>query len=46
VEWFPVKNENAYVSMLFAWSLTEVVRYAYFVVALTGEVPGFMVWLR
>lgn len=46
VEWYPVTNEKAYVSMLLAWSLTEVVRYGYFVVALTGEVPGFMVWLR
>lgn len=30
-----------YVSMLLAWSLSEVVRYGYFALALNGGVPGF-----
>jgi very-long-chain (3R)-3-hydroxyacyl-CoA dehydratase len=42
----PAAGEKAYVSMLGAWSLTEVVRYAYFVAMLLGEVPGVLVWLR
>jgi very-long-chain (3R)-3-hydroxyacyl-CoA dehydratase len=42
----PQGGERAYVSMLGAWSLTEVVRYAYFVAMLLGEVPGVLVWLR
>jgi very-long-chain (3R)-3-hydroxyacyl-CoA dehydratase len=46
VEQYDVKGELAYVSMLAAWSVTEVVRYAYFVTGLSGEVPGFLVWLR
>ena len=32
--------------MLFAWSVTEVVRYSYFVLSLLGQVPPFLVWLR
>jgi hypothetical protein len=46
VQFYDVKTEPAYVSMLGAWSVTEVVRYCYFVVSLTGQVPGFLVWLR
>jgi len=32
--------------MLLAWSMTEVVRYSYFVLSLTGQVPPFLIWLR
>jgi very-long-chain (3R)-3-hydroxyacyl-CoA dehydratase len=46
VENFPVSDEWAYTTMLFAWSLTEVVRYSYFVLALTGQVPPAVIWLR
>jgi len=36
-----------YASMLLAWSVTEVVRYSFFAMNLaTGEVPGFLQWLR
>ncbi|KAF2396778.1 PTPLA-domain-containing protein [Trichodelitschia bisporula] len=35
-----------YMSMLVAWSVTEVVRYSYFVFFLTGRVPGVLSWLR
>lgn len=36
-----------YSSMLLAWSVTEVIRYSYFVWNLQGAgVPGFVVWLR
>ncbi|KAK6438715.1 hypothetical protein LTR95_005076 [Oleoguttula sp. CCFEE 5521] len=37
----------AYTSMLLAWSLTEVIRYSYFVINLTyGFVPDAITWLR
>ena len=33
--------------MLFAWSVTEVIRYSYFVWNLQGTgVPGFVTWMR
>ena len=33
--------------MLLAWSVTEVIRYAYFAVNLqTAGVPGWLTWLR
>ncbi|KAK3166908.1 hypothetical protein OEA41_010033 [Lepraria neglecta] len=36
-----------YSSMLLAWSVTEVIRYSYFVWNLRGNgVPGFVTWLR
>lgn len=35
-----------YSSMLIAWSVTEVIRYSYFVMNLRGEVPQFLTWLR
>lgn len=37
----------AYSSMLVAWSVTEVIRYSYFVFVLAGTgVPGLWTWLR
>jgi very-long-chain (3R)-3-hydroxyacyl-CoA dehydratase len=39
-------NSLFYSSMLTAWSLTEVVRYGYFVFALNGYIPGILTWLR
>jgi very-long-chain (3R)-3-hydroxyacyl-CoA dehydratase len=35
-----------YSSMLTAWSVTEVIRYSYFVFNLRGSVPDFLTWLR
>ena len=35
-----------YSSMLLAWSITEVIRYSYFVMNLQGEVPVLVTWLR
>lgn len=32
--------------MILAWSITEVIRYNYFVLNLRGYVPSFMTWLR
>ena len=32
--------------MLIAWSVTEVIRYTYFVLNLQGQVPQFISWLR
>jgi hypothetical protein len=46
VENFPVETNPAYTTMLLAWSVTEVVRYSYFVLSLTGQVPPFLIWLR
>lgn len=41
-----VATSPAYSSMLFAWSVTEVVRYSYFVFFLGGGVPSWLSWLR
>ena len=35
-----------YSTMLLAWSVTEVIRYSYFVLNLRGEVPALVTWLR
>lgn len=36
----------AYSSMLLAWSVTEVIRYGYFALALSASVPRVWTWLR
>ncbi|PHH73192.1 hypothetical protein CDD80_3985 [Ophiocordyceps camponoti-rufipedis] len=36
----------AYSSMLVAWSTTEVIRYSYFALNLSGFSPAFLTWLR
>ncbi|TKA73409.1 hypothetical protein B0A55_04272 [Friedmanniomyces simplex] len=42
-----VSQSRAYTSMLFAWSVTEVVRYSYFAVNLAyGRVPSWLTWVR
>ncbi|KAK0113207.1 hypothetical protein ONS95_014902 [Cadophora gregata] len=47
VDTFPFLAKSAgYSSMLVAWSVTEVVRYSYFVFTLSGYSPGFISWLR
>ncbi|KAL2271539.1 hypothetical protein VTJ83DRAFT_910 [Remersonia thermophila] len=44
---FPQLNTSAwYSSMLFAWSLTEVIRYSYFALRQFDCVPGWLHWLR
>lgn len=44
---FPyLARSPAYSTMLIAWSITEVVRYSYFVFTLSGYKPGFISWLR
>jgi very-long-chain (3R)-3-hydroxyacyl-CoA dehydratase len=44
---FPSLGRSAiYSSMLYAWSVTEVIRYSFFVVTLSGYQPGFIKWLR
>lgn len=35
-----------YSSMLLAWSITEIIRYSYFVFNLIGSVPEYLTWLR
>ena len=42
-----VSTSPAYSTMLLAWSITEVVRYSYFTMAIGGGgVPPFLAWLR
>ena len=44
---FPaLATSPAYSSMLIAWSVTEVIRYSYFALTLSGFQPGFITWLR
>ncbi|KAI1330451.1 tyrosine phosphatase-like protein [Xylariaceae sp. FL0255] len=44
---FPQLGANpAYSSMLVAWSATEVIRYSYFALTLSGLQPTFLHWLR
>lgn len=43
----PTAPSPFYSFMLLAWSVTEVIRYSYFVWNLQGNgVPGFVTWLR
>ena len=35
-----------YSSMLVAWSVTEVIRYSYFALTLSGWQPAALTWLR
>ncbi|KJZ74031.1 hypothetical protein HIM_06480 [Hirsutella minnesotensis 3608] len=35
-----------YSSMLIAWSVTEVIRYSYFALSLSGSLPSILTWLR
>ncbi|KAH8156325.1 hypothetical protein CIB48_g11919 [Xylaria polymorpha] len=44
---FPQLGANpAYSSMLVAWSVTEVIRYSYFALTLSGWQPSTLHWLR
>ncbi|TDZ23826.1 putative very-long-chain (3R)-3-hydroxyacyl-CoA dehydratase [Colletotrichum sidae] len=44
---FPyLANSTWYSSMLLAWSVTEVIRYSYFALTLSGFQPKFLTWLR
>jgi very-long-chain (3R)-3-hydroxyacyl-CoA dehydratase len=44
---FPFLAKSAgYSSMLLAWSVTEVIRYSYFTLTLSGYSPAFISWLR
>jgi very-long-chain (3R)-3-hydroxyacyl-CoA dehydratase len=36
----------AFSSMVFAWSVTEVIRYSYYAFNLAGGVPSVLTWLR
>lgn len=47
VDAFPaVATSPAYSTMLIAWSVTEVIRYSYFTLTLSGLLPSFVTWLR
>jgi very-long-chain (3R)-3-hydroxyacyl-CoA dehydratase len=35
-----------YSSMLIAWSVTEIIRYSFFALTLSGFQPKFLTWLR
>lgn len=41
-----VAKSAGYSSMLIAWSITEVIRYSYFVFTLSGYSPGIITWFR
>merc|ERR1711892_643096 len=41
-----VQTEMAVTSMLFAWSVTEVVRYSFYVANIVGFVPYPLLWCR
>ncbi|OLN83685.1 putative very-long-chain (3R)-3-hydroxyacyl-CoA dehydratase 2 [Colletotrichum chlorophyti] len=44
---FPfLARSNWYTSMLLAWSITEVIRYSYFALNLSGIQPKALTWLR
>ncbi|KAF7862733.1 hypothetical protein EAF04_007606 [Stromatinia cepivora] len=44
---FPwVAKSAGYSSMLIAWSVTEVIRYFYFVITLSGYKPAIVTWFR
>lgn len=44
---FSTRHSPAYTTMLLAWSITEVIRYSYFVFSLAGAgVPKLWTWLR
>ncbi|UKZ77673.1 hypothetical protein TrVFT333_005397 [Trichoderma virens FT-333] len=40
------KETPTYSSMLIAWSVTEVIRYSYFALSLSGFTPRILTWLR
>lgn len=47
VDRFPfLAHSAAYSSMLVAWSVTEVIRYSYFVLNLSGYQPALVTWFR
>jgi very-long-chain (3R)-3-hydroxyacyl-CoA dehydratase len=44
---FPwLARSTLYSTMLLAWSITEVIRYSFFALTLSGYQPKFLVWLR
>ena len=36
----------AFVSMVVAWSITEILRYSYYAINLQSQVPDFIMWMR
>ncbi|RFU28841.1 hypothetical protein B7463_g7486, partial [Scytalidium lignicola] len=47
VDQFPYLAQSpGYSSMLIAWSITEVIRYSFFVLTLSGFSPAISTWLR
>lgn len=47
VDSFPfLASSPVYSSMLVAWSVTEVIRYSYFALSLSGWQPAALTWLR
>ncbi|KAK7422415.1 hypothetical protein QQX98_001694 [Neonectria punicea] len=47
VDAFPrLALQSWYSSMLIAWSTTEVIRYSFFTLSLSGVQPRFLAWLR
>ncbi|XP_067666147.1 very-long-chain (3R)-3-hydroxyacyl-CoA dehydratase 2-like [Haliotis asinina] len=44
---FPaVQNGHGAAAVIYAWSITETIRYGYYFFSLLGQVPYFLVWCR
>ncbi|XP_041360875.1 very-long-chain (3R)-3-hydroxyacyl-CoA dehydratase 2-like [Gigantopelta aegis] len=41
-----VQVNNGFLMLLLAWTVTEIIRYAFYFFSLLGKVPHFLVWLR
>ncbi|EEB06257.1 phosphoprotein phosphatase [Schizosaccharomyces japonicus yFS275] len=41
-----VRDSPIYLSMIFAWSVTEVIRYTFYACNLAKNVPATLLWLR
>lgn len=43
---FQVVNILPYTTMTIAWSITEIIRYAFYFFALLGSTPQILIWMR
>ncbi|EPX72205.1 phosphoprotein phosphatase [Schizosaccharomyces octosporus yFS286] len=41
-----INTSSIYIFMILAWSVTEVIRYAFYACNLAGSVPKWLLWLR
>ncbi|KAL2312730.1 putative very-long-chain (3R)-3-hydroxyacyl-CoA dehydratase [Schizosaccharomyces pombe] len=43
---YVIEGSPIYLSMIIAWSITEIIRYAFYAFNLNGDIPAFLTWLR